>query len=189
MAEIADSLLNPLSAKDRAAFDVMYIGQPWLGDIPLVLLRKHFDLVGEICLDILANPTSAELKGQLLRVLEWHGSMVSKKREADRLRKNSSVSRNLEGRPTKAFTNTDDDFVTPERPQASVYQQAAGKFRELRNASCPCGCLSGWQASFSVDSLREDTVQWVDVCGNCNHQEPVEVSREDFGRRVDEVDV
>ena len=74
-----------LGPEERAVFELIYFGQPWLAGIPLVVLHRYFPPLREAVEDLWLDPKNSEKAGVLLRVLQYHAEMVSKRRETERV--------------------------------------------------------------------------------------------------------
>jgi hypothetical protein len=181
MTLIAESLPTSLSPEDRAVFDATYVGPPWLGSIPLVLVIEQSGMAREIVLDLLNDPTNPGLQGQLLQMLRWYGDMVGRKRCADRRRQQRSAGKNLAGRtPVELPLKADQADIRESAPPGM--QEIAAFLRQAREAHCRCGNTGDWEADFSNSKLENARVRWIDRCRACGHREPVEAAVDEFRR-------
>ena len=95
MFDFVQAIQPPLSHDDRALFEVLYFAQPWLAGIPLAVVHRYFAPTREAIEDLWLDPRDPEKAGVLLRVLQYHGEMVSKRRQADRAAKQVGARRSL----------------------------------------------------------------------------------------------
>jgi hypothetical protein len=143
----------------------------------LVLLHDRFSFLREALLNVWTDPLDPIRMGTLLRLLEYYGVMVGKRREADRRYKARSQRRNERGQVSRQFE------LDPERdaaagPAADRFQSIAAALREARGANCRCGTTHAWKATLESEDESADPVVINDGCGQCGHRESVEVTRE-----------
>ncbi len=177
MTAFARALPEPLSELERAHFESLYQNQSYLGGFPLVLLHDRFDFLREAILDVLADPSDVLRVGVVLRLLDYYGTMVCHRREADRQYK--AQPRNEQNRVVQVLPfDPDRDFgVAPAR---NTFQEIAGALRESRQASCLCVTNGHWEANLVSTHDLADPVVIEDTCGECGHSEPVEISRKEY---------
>lgn len=173
----ARALPDPLTAGERAIFGSLYRKQPYLGGLPLVLLHDRFAFLREAILDVWADPLDAGRVGTLLRLLEYYGVMVGKRREADRRYKARSQHRNERGRVGRELELDPDRDAAP-GPTADRFQEIAAVLRDTRGATCPCGTTHAWRATLADVGEAADPVVIEDGCGRCGYRETVEITRD-----------
>lgn len=172
----ARALPDPLTAGERAIFDSLYHKQPYLGGLPLVLLHDRFAFLREAILDIWADPLDPARVGVLLRLLEYYGVMVGRRREADRRYKARCRHHNDRGRVGRELELDSDRDAAP-GPAADPFQEIAAVLRDARGATCPCGTTHAWRATLVESGDAADPVVIEDGCGRCGYRETVEVTR------------
>ncbi|MDB5308563.1 MAG: hypothetical protein JWO38_2765 [Gemmataceae bacterium] len=177
MVAFARALPEPLSAGERPRFDALYQVEPYLGGLPLVLLHARFGFLREAILDVWADPHDLARVGALLRLLEYYGVMVGKKREADRRYKARSHHRNDRGRVGQSLELDPDQDALP-GPAGAWFQEIAAHLRAGRGASCACGTTRHWRAVLANDAPTADPAVIDDGCGQCDHRETIEVTWE-----------
>jgi len=161
MRAFVEEIDPPLNPDEKAIFELCYFGQPWLAGIPLVVLYRYFAPIREAIQDLWADPGSSKKAGVLLRVLQYHAEMVSKRRQADRVAQQMGAV--PEPRKTKVSANTPDDS---EEDQLFRMSDLGTKLIGDSNVKCECGAELDF-SGFDFASATEETVPVECVCSGC----------------------
>ena len=135
---------SALNATEQARFDLVYRCQPWLGNIPLIVLHQRFGYLEEFLRELHQCPMSPAHPGILLRLLDWYGQSVSSRRMIDREQKRRSVHRNTHGRPS-ALVSLPGDSKRTVTTSNDRFHQVAELLRQDQRISCQCQELGQWQ--------------------------------------------
>jgi len=181
MAAFSKALPKPLSAAERSLFDTMYFPNPYIGGLPLILLHARFDFLQEAIKDIWERPSDRKRSGVLLRMLQYYGDMVSRKREADRRYKKQSLHRNKQGRSAEVHSLDERDAATTES-KPGLFQEIAEALRQRSEASCRCGTTDYWHAQLDESKTTKELIVYDESCENCPYHERREVKQEKFER-------
>jgi hypothetical protein len=187
MRDFLQCLPEPLNASEHAVFDPLYLRQSILGNLPLILLHERLGFLSEIVLDIFEKPQDKAPWGVVLRMLQYYGEMVSKKRAGDRRYKQQTPHRNIDNRSGAVFS-LDEAQDQAAKSDRDLFQNIAAELRELRQAKCRCATSTRWRAE-TVEGQADDELQIKlrETCELCGHSEECSVSREQFaaiGKRL-----
>jgi hypothetical protein len=170
MFDFLQAIEPSLSEDDEAVFEVLYLEQPWLAGIPLVVLHRYFAPLREAIEDLWADPRNPEKAGVLLRLLQYHGEVVSKRREADRTAKEIGPASARRGQLATASE------ATPSEAEESLCLQDLGT-QLLRDSEACCDCGTALEfASFDHASSSNDTALINAVCRQCQAAQQRRVS-------------
>jgi hypothetical protein len=180
MEAFLDGLPRPLEAGERSRFEALYIAQPYLGGIPLLMLWERFPFLKYAVLGLMEDPVDSPKVGVLLRMLDYYGQMAMKRREADRVYKRRSNQRNRDGRVARSVPLGEDSGRVSDDPMAQAsYHELADRLRRLGGISCPCGNRGKWESAIEgdvADDLAEVEVQ----CTRCETVGRFQARREDL---------
>src|SRR5262249_55085825 len=126
-----NALPQRLSDRERLLFEHMYLRQPYLGNLPLVLLIERFDFLKGLLWELWEDLPDLGLVPVLYRLLDYYATMAARRREADRLIKS--------GRPI-----TFDEAVYEPQDQSNLFQDIAAEIREIRGIDCGCPRREWW---------------------------------------------
>lgn len=166
----ADACRPKLIRPERAAFAAYYERQPYLGDMPLILLHEQLPIAREAVSDMINNPGNPQKAGVLLRVLQFHADMVRKKRESERQDKRLRAHRN---RQNKAAATVSLDKAAEIRAASGtdLFQEIAAELRERRGTKCACRTTAEWVAELDEAKPKGNQVIIIDCCTDCGHKE------------------
>jgi hypothetical protein len=154
MTVYLECLPEKLNAGERAIFDSLYLSEPLLGDLPLILLHDRLDLFG------------------------YYSQIVSKRRQVDREYKAVRPHRNQQHR-VAAFLPLEE--ASMRRPSAeNHFQEIAAHFRDLHQPQCPCHTWCAWRAELGASASASSMIVLYDRCGQCDHREEYQVPAEEF---------
>jgi hypothetical protein len=169
MRAFVQSIEPQLTPDERAVFEQMYFAQSWLGGIPLVVLHRYFAPLREAIEDLWLDPENAEKAGVLLRVLQFHAEMVTKRREADRLAK-------LRGDAAPKHCELVPDDLGPTAAHSleellfDLNELGKGLARVFK-VRCECGADTSPQARFNIKGGSEDSIAVVFECPQCHRKQ------------------
>lgn len=177
----ADACRPRLSRPEGAAFSALYERQPYLGDMPLILLHEHLPFAREAVHELISNPTDPQRAGVFLRVLQIHAEMVRNKRKSEREYKRQAQHRN---RRSASAVRLSLDRAAEIKVAAStpLFQEIAAELRELRAAKCACRTTAGWFAEADPARTRGARIVIIDRCTDCGHREEHRTTVEEFRR-------
>ena len=181
MQAFLEALPTPLDAGERAWFEAVYYKQPYLGGLPLVLIRERFTFLREAILDLMDDPGDGERVGVLLRLLQYYEEMATQRRDADRGDKRRAHHRDAGGRIGRTVELDVDVAAKTERTPAPLFQQIADQLREERGITCSCGAAGSWHAEL-LGGVADDPIRIGVVCPGCQQSLPLELSRAEFRR-------
>jgi hypothetical protein len=173
MQAFVQALPAPLDARERAWFEALYFNQPYLGGLPLVLLRDRFDFLKGAALEVMAAPEDPGTIGVLLRLLNYYEEMVTKRRDADAESKRQSDPRdqNSENEKRKPLD-------LPSERKGAVRQTVFTRLREDRRVSCTCADGGSWSA-LQTDQ-GGDVWSIALTCNSCGYSKEIEADREEL---------
>jgi hypothetical protein len=126
-----NALPEPLSERERLRFEHMHLRQPYLGNLPLVLLAPRLGFVKELLWELWEGLPGQSLVPVFHRLLDYYATMVARRREADR--------RIKRGRPARLVEAA---YVPPARSQR--FQDLAAEVREHERIDCGCPRRDWW---------------------------------------------
>jgi hypothetical protein len=183
------SLPAPLSADEASWYEHMHLKQPYLGNLPLVLLIERFPFLHSVLWEIWNNPGDPEPIAVLHRLLSYYGEMAEERRTTDRKVKQRRPSTPEPGDRTPLVvplqteaSSTDfqespaDEDGPEDEPDTGVERSASGgataevfanlaeMVRESRRVRCGCA-VPAWDDR--VVSQDENAVTIDHVCASC----------------------
>lgn len=177
------ALPEPLEGRDRAAFEAMYFGQPYLGGLPLVMLKDRFEFIRGAAVELMDEPGDGRRVGILLRMLSYYAEMAGSRRDADRGSKRRALGRNGAGRVASALPldagDVDRASIPPE--ECTVIGEVAERLRHHREITCTCGPGVRWRARL-FEAGADDRVEVELNCTQCGRVERFEAGRRDLAR-------
>ncbi|HEX4592319.1 MAG TPA: hypothetical protein VH120_20460 [Gemmataceae bacterium] len=172
MTAFTQAFAEPLSDSEQARFDSLYRGQPYLGGIPLVLLRTRFAFLQEALTDLWEKPTDRLRIGVVLRLLQYYGEMCDKRRLADSSYKRRSKLRNKDGGLARQLPLSERQASAS--PAAAEFQEIAIRLAEDVGLACKCATTRSWHAKVGIQGSKSVTL---DVgCKACRFQKEIRVS-------------
>jgi hypothetical protein len=174
------ALPTPLDESESAWFKALYLGQPELGGLPLVMLRDRFTFLREAVLAVMNDPNEGRHLGVLLRLIHYYGEMVSLRREVDRSYKRRSQHRNTKGQVARTDSLIDDAIVAGAEPPALEFQRIAERLRQRRAITCECGLAGLWKAALHGERPGEESVEISLTCQACGAARTIETTREEI---------
>lgn len=197
MKSISTSIDPPLTPDDQSVFDVIYRRNPYLGELPMILLHEQFPELQRAVLAIMENPRAAESWGRFVRAIQTHATMSARRREADKLRKRSNKSvKQLNG-----WQREDDDcpksLVTsgglaalesqPESHCASEFDEIVTVLLKRHGKQCKCTEEPDWEAKLKKGQKSNSEIKLTAVCRRCARRAALSVPREQFEQVAREV--
>jgi hypothetical protein len=182
MQAFLQALPAPLGGDERALFEALYLKQPHLGGLPLVLLRDRFDFLREAILDALGAPGEPGPVGVLLRLMQYYEEMAAARRDVDRGYKNRAHHRDAKGRVARTLPLVDDPSGPHAEAPDDLFQEIAARLREGREVRCACAAAGPRRARLPRDGADDGVVVIVDECERCDRHERIEVPRPEFER-------
>ena len=182
---------EPLTAAERTFFEQMHLNQPYLGNLPIVLMYERFSFTKEVLWDIWANPSDQHNIGVLHRLLDWFSDMARKRRQIDRSVKQRQPATDVEGAKTRFTVPLPEMTVEPESDEekgfagtnsdeSAVMQlldNAAQVICEQRKIKCQCG-RNAWR--HQVVSSSDAAVILKHTCNSCPFETTSRVTIEEF---------
>jgi hypothetical protein len=178
MQVIANEIDPALDDDERSIFEATYCEQPWLGGLPLLVLRRYFGPIREAVQDLWLEPHNAQYQGVLLRVLQFQGEMIRKRREADRKAKKGDAKQ-------RRVLHTDRPLTREEyslQSQELDLRELAREVSRVLKLSCKCGTASDFQARFDLESSSQDAVEIDFICDQCGKAQRCKVSSAQIAR-------
>lgn len=163
---------HPLNAAEQAAYALLYEKQPYFGGLPLVLLLGQFGFAREAYLEMMNDPGNLRGVGTFLRVLQFHGEMVRKKRESERRYKQQRDCPNNRNLGAVALTGAMVRQLATSS-QSNLFDEIAATLREQRGTRCSCRTTHEWFAQIDERRSKHNRVVIVDECATCGHRESV----------------
>jgi len=175
------ALPTPLDAGERAWFEAVYDKQPYLGGLPLILLRDQFPFLRGAILNLWDDPGDGDRVGVLLRLMQYCGEMVSLRRGVDRAYKRRAHHRDVKGRVGRTHKLEANLTTQSERTPDLRFQEIVNQLRDERVITCSCGAASSWDAKLLGDTVT-DPISIEVECPGCEQSLTLEVSRAEFAR-------
>jgi hypothetical protein len=162
MYAFAGAILPSLTDSERSVFELQYCSQPWLGDVPLILLHRYLQPMREAIIDMWDEPQIREHPGVLLRVMQFHGEMVRKRREADRAAKRGNPD---PGRRIFLSESIESDEECPD------FDELKDELIRASHLDCRCGESARFSAVLDWQSASEDAIDVEFSCGGCGSKQ------------------
>lgn len=83
MRVVRDAIAPPLTGRERAIFDMLYIGQPYLGRIPLMMLVDRWGFLMPAIDSLILDPSRRAAIATLKRALFLYGELLAERRAGD----------------------------------------------------------------------------------------------------------
>jgi hypothetical protein len=131
MRTFQNAMPDPLSKRERLYFEHMHLPQPYLGNLPLVLLAPRLGFVKELLWELWEGLPDQTLVPVFHRLLDWYAVMAARRRQADR--------RIKRGRPRRLVEAT----YLPART-SQKFQELAAEVREQEGVDCGCPQRNWW---------------------------------------------
>lgn len=176
MAAFARSLPEPLGSDDRRFFDAFYARQPWLGGLPMILLRDRFAFSRGALLELMDEPADPRRVGVVLRILDYYAAMVGRRRQADR---EAKAKKSASRKPTTSRQASDATVRWGRTPE--FFDAIAEELRGSRGIICECGSGAAWKASVKGDEWSDPLPLHL-ACSSCGREADLDVDREEFAR-------
>lgn len=166
MRDFARALPVPMTPGEAGPFRAVYARQAYLGGLPLILLKDRFPFLKDAVLAILEDPDDRARQGVLLRMLEYYGSMVAKRRRADRedkrLRPGPRPGPGTAPRASTGRVASDGDRSDPASAAFTAVAISCGVGRRIR---CRCADSERWTGRLVEESPAIVTVEV--ECSGC----------------------
>ena len=175
MRSVSSAMNPPLSSDEQVEFDVLYRRSPYLGDLPLILFHEQFPKISPAVFAIWDSPDAPRAWGHLRRVLQTYATMVSRRREVNRLKKR---------RRGRRHSLTPDVEPVDGRDGLTEFQTIAQELLELGGMQCDCETGSEWDAQLVERTEASPEIVLNIRCGRCNVKRTLRVPREQFAQRV-----
>jgi hypothetical protein len=131
MRTFPNAMPKPLNKRERLYFEHMHLPQPYLGNLPLVLLAPRLGFVKELLWELWEALPDRTLIPVFHRLLDWYSTMAARRREADCLIKQGRPRRFVEAAHLPARTS-------------QVFQELAAEVREHEGIDCGCPQRQWW---------------------------------------------
>jgi hypothetical protein len=159
-----NALPDPLSEREACWFEHMHQPQPYLGNLPLVLLLQRFRFLRAPLWELWEGLPDLRPVPVLHRLLFYYADMVARRREADRRIKN--------GRPAPLI-----ETPAGPSPQGDLFQDIAAAVREIRHIDCHCPRRE-WHAELAGPAGAEVRIRH--RCMACDYQAESTLTRDEF---------
>lgn len=166
MRTVQRALPVTMTERERLIFEHTYLPQPYLGDLPLVLLIERFGFLSGILAEMWEQLPNTSVAPVFHRLLDYYSLMAVRRREVDRLRKS--------GRPRPLV-----EAIYREAAKGDVFQEMAAAIRELRGIGCRCG-RPEWRAELNGKPKNMVTIAY--ACMNCDQTAETRVSRKELAQ-------
>jgi len=118
----------------------------------------------------------------LLRLLQYYGDMVSRKRQADRDYKRQAQHRNQEAGHALILPLNDNQDHRPQGGNCSLLQEIAAYQCTRRYGPCDCRSTAGWHA-IRVESENDERLITLELgCEHCSYLRRVSMTRQELER-------
>lgn len=144
--DMVEAIPEPLTEKERRAFETLYFCRPEFGGIPLILLAEKLQFVDTVLEDIVNNPGKDRPVQVLYQLLQFYAAMVANRREADVrigeaktgtekwLKKESGQKLSADVGPELEDTSTSENRVEDLDHAHAIYRGVA----KAKNITCKC---------------------------------------------------
>lgn len=164
MRTFQNALPDPLTDREQLYYEHMHLPQPYLGNLPLVLLGPRLGFVKELLWDLWERLPDQSLVPVFHRLLDYYETMASRRREADRRIKS--------GRPQQLVQ---EPSAPPDENQR--FQDIAAEVRELKKIDCGCPHRD-WLAE--LKGRPGAKIRILHRCIVCNFEKETTLTRERF---------
>lgn len=161
-----NALPHTLSDRERLLFEHMHQRQPYLGQLPMVLLIPRLKFIRGVLWDLWEQLPDATMTPVLHRMLRYYATLATRRREADR---------EIKRRPHAKLN----DEVDEPRANNDTFQEIAAEIRELNGIDCGCP-RRDWYSE--LVGRPRDRIRILHRCAACHFQKETELTREDFAR-------
>jgi hypothetical protein len=164
MQVVQNALPLSLTERERLLYEHMYFRQPYLGDMPLVLLKERFSFLTAVIAELWSRVPDMGAVPIFHRILAYYADMAVRRREIDGERKRSQPIR-----------FSDDAYAPPNIEDR--FQVITACSREKRRIACKCP-HSDWLAQLERATAAHITI--THQCMSCDFRITTTVSREEF---------
>ncbi len=180
MAAFLDCLPQPLDPAERSRFAALYLGQPYLGGIPLIMLWERFPFLRGRCSSSWAIPTIAAGRASCYACWRTTPRWPSDAERPISLYKRRANQRNDVGRLALNLPLDDDSGTLSDDPMAhAASREFADRLRWLGGISCPCGAGGIWHAELE-DQGADDAIEVGVHCMKCGRGDHFPVRRDEL---------
>jgi hypothetical protein len=151
---LQNAIPEPLSEGERLRFEHMHLRQPYLGNLPLVLLAPRLGLTQELLFQLWEGLPDQSLVPVFHRLLDYYATMASRRREADRRIKRGRSIRLVEAAQ-----------IPP--PKDQRFQELAAEVREREGIDCGCPRRDWWA---ELRGRPGPTVRIMHRCVYCDYE-------------------
>ncbi|MDB5349338.1 MAG: hypothetical protein JWN86_585 [Planctomycetota bacterium] len=169
MRAFEEALRMTLTAHERELFRAIYAGQPYLGGLPLILLKDRFPFLKDAILVILEVPADRSRDGTLLRMCEYYSSMIANRRAADRQAKAQGQARDREGGVAKRSGKLG-VTIPPNKafPRHARLEALVWDLCKKRGINCACGEPDRWRPRMDRHEADDEEVVIDLECPDCD---------------------
>jgi hypothetical protein len=161
-------MLERLTQQEQDLFERMYLRQPYLAGLPLVLLVPRLPFAKELLWDRWPELLEASLVPVFHRLLDYYATMATRRREVDRRMKQGPPQQFLEeAHVPEAHVPT----------RGEQFQDIASMIRELKGIDCHCP-QRDWSAKLSQEP--GDEIRILHCCIACKYETETILSWEEF---------
>jgi hypothetical protein len=164
MRTFQNALPDALSDRERLLFEHMHQLQPYLGNLPLVLLIPRFGFLEPTLWGLWEHLPDLGLTSTLYRMLDYYSTMVIRRREADR--------RIKRGRPRTFVEESHEPTV-----KSDAFQEIAAEIRESREIDCGCPSRE-WIAE--IMGRPGKRIRILHQCVACKFQKETVLTKDEF---------
>lgn len=164
MRTFQNALPHSLTATEKLLFEHMHLPQPYLANLPLVLIIPRFGFCKGVLWEIWEHLPDLSRVPILYRMLDYYCTLATRRRQADRLIKGS---RPVEFKE-KAYVPSD---------QSDVFQEIAAEIRDIHKIDCGCPRRE-WYAE--LEGRPRTKVRILHRCLQCAYEQETTLTREEF---------
>ena len=163
------SLPEPLTDQERLHFEHTFLGQSYLGKLPLVLLLERATFIRSAVTDIWENPGDVTRIAVFHRLLWYYAEMASRRREIDLRFKRKAAEKGRGAKLVFQVGSQDCQFTTSGAPCTTFDRIAEGICRERGiKLSCLCTSLRARLAIATPEPKQPLAICFWCDCGNSN---------------------
>lgn len=190
MRWVRNSLPDELTEDEQELFDLLYLRQPFLANLPLALIVERLHFLKPALLRLWNTGFSEEKVRVLHRMMYYYAELASNRREADRRSKknkspmgDSSVGEIESETPLEVALNP--YLAAANQPDIDPFREAVEHLMELHGVRCEPGCAN-WD--YEIVS-QDDNSYKIDIYCECPEPNSFEVSKEEFEKERQRLDL
>ena len=175
------ALPDELSDDEWVFFNHMYLPQPYLGNLPLVLIMERASFVRSAVIDIWSHPNDSTRIGVLHRLFADYADMADHRREVDCRFKQKAADKDSRGKVLQRLGSRDRNVATPTDDHSS-FDEIAEQICCPHGKDLTCGCSSLRARLATTNPTKGQPISLTYWCGCGRTNGTIEVTWDEFAQ-------